>query len=74
MRKAYILQYAPDGARVLRGDETQSSGVAAHENVARVDTGLPPTSSALADDVVRQFPVLIDGQRVEPEPLPLRRA
>ena len=69
VRKAYILQYAPVGARVLRGDKVPSSAVAAHENVALVDATLAPTSSALADDVVRQFPVLIHGQRVEPEPL-----
>ena len=69
VRKAYILQYAPEGARVLRGAKTVSSGVAAHENVAQVDSSVPPTSSALANDPVRQFPLLIDGQRVEPEPL-----
>lgn len=53
VRKAYILQYAPDGAQVLHGEPTQG----------------PPTKRAPADDPVRQFPVLIDGQPVTPEPL-----
>ncbi len=53
VRKAYILQYAPDGAQVLQGDPSKG----------------PPTRQALANDPLRQFPVLVDGQRVPPEPL-----
>ena len=45
VRKAYILQYAPDGATILRGDP--SSG--------------PPSSSEPADAPERQFPVLAGG-------------
>ena len=52
VRKAYILQYAPDGARILKGD---TSGL--------------PTMTAAADDPVRQFPVVIDRQRIDPPPL-----
>jgi phytanoyl-CoA hydroxylase len=48
VRKAYILQYAPAGARILRGDPA---------------TG-PPTSEALADDPGRQFPITRAGQPV----------
>ena len=46
VRKAYILQYAPDGAEVLKGDPSQGS-----------PTG---RESCLADD--RQFPVVIEGK------------
>ncbi len=46
-RKAYILQYAPDGAVARHGDP---------------DNGAP-TASVLQDDPRRQFPVLVDGQR-----------
>lgn len=53
VRKAYILQYAPDGAQVLRGDPTQGA----------------PTGEARADDPTRQFPVLVDGLPVTPDPL-----
>jgi hypothetical protein len=52
VRKAYILQYAPSGARVLRGD-----------------TARPPDTKVLADDPVRQFPVVVDGVAVPPPPL-----
>ncbi|MEI7593662.1 MAG: phytanoyl-CoA dioxygenase family protein [Actinomycetes bacterium] len=52
IRKSYILQYAPEGARSLTGDITD-----------------PPTASALADDPVRQFPILVDGKPVSPPPL-----
>ena len=45
VRKAYILQYAPAGAEVLRGDA--ASG--------------PPADTAPCDDVDRQFPVLRGG-------------
>jgi ectoine hydroxylase-related dioxygenase (phytanoyl-CoA dioxygenase family) len=51
VRKAYILQYAPDGAMALRGDPAQG----------------PPTGRAPADDAVRQFPVLVGGQPVSPD-------
>lgn len=54
VRKAYILQYAPDGAQVLQGDATQGG----------------PTGQAPANDALRQFPVLTNGQPVTPDPLP----
>ena len=46
VRKAYILQYAPTGARVLRGDP--SAG--------------PAVDEVPCDDPVRQFPVLRAGR------------
>ena len=51
VRKAYILQYAPDGAQVLKGDPIHG----------------PPTGEACADDAARQFPVLVDGVPVTPD-------
>jgi ectoine hydroxylase-related dioxygenase (phytanoyl-CoA dioxygenase family) len=48
VRKAYILQYAHAGSRVLRGDP--SAG--------------PPTSREPCDDPARQFPILRRGVRV----------
>jgi ectoine hydroxylase-related dioxygenase (phytanoyl-CoA dioxygenase family) len=45
VRKAYILQYAPAGAEVLRGDPTQG----------------PPTTREPADAPDRQYPVLRGG-------------
>jgi ectoine hydroxylase-related dioxygenase (phytanoyl-CoA dioxygenase family) len=53
VRKAYILQYAPAGAEVLRGDP---------------DSGAAPTREP-ADDPSRQYPVLRGGVRVEPPAL-----
>jgi phytanoyl-CoA hydroxylase len=53
VRKAYILQYAPEGAEVLRGDPNTS------------DT--PARELAAAPD--RQYAVLRDGERVEPPAL-----
>jgi phytanoyl-CoA hydroxylase len=53
VRKAYILQYAPDGARAFHGDPNLG----------------PPGDGALVDDPMRQFPVLVDGERVAPPPL-----
>ena len=55
VRKAYILQYAPTGAVVLRGDPKAG----------------PPTAREPADAPERQFPVLAGGQPVEPPPLAL---
>lgn len=52
VRKAYILQYAPDGARPFKGDPSQ-----------------PPVEGPLADDPVRQFPVVVNGSPVTPPPL-----
>lgn len=49
VRKAYIVQYAPMGARVLRGDP---------------DAG-PPIGDDACDDPDRQFPVLRDGRPVD---------
>ena len=46
VRKAYILQYAPAGARVQRGDPEQG----------------PPTDEKPCDDPSRQFPVLRRGE------------
>ena len=48
VRKAYILQYAPAGAEILRGDPTAGA----------------PTARETADAPERQYPVLRDGQRV----------
>lgn len=46
-RRAYIVQFAPDGADTLIGDP---------------DAG-PPTARAPQDDPTRQFPVLVAGAR-----------
>lgn len=48
VRKAYILQYAPLGARVIEGDPT----------------GGPATGEKLCDDPAWQFPVLRNGKPV----------
>jgi len=50
VRKAYILQYAPAGARTLTGDPA----------------GGPPTGGAACDAPERQFPVLRGGEAVAP--------
>jgi len=52
VRKAYILQYAPDGATVMLGDPAQG----------------PPTGRLVADAPHRQFPVLISGAPVHSNP------
>lgn len=49
VRKAYILQYAPDGAETLHGDP---------------DTG-PAVARTCCDAADRQYPVLTDGEPVE---------
>jgi phytanoyl-CoA hydroxylase len=49
-RKAYILQYAPEGAQVLRGDP----------NIG------PPLQRELCIDPQRQFPILRGGMDVSP--------
>ena len=49
VRKAYILQYAPVGARVLRGDPTAG----------------PAAERVACDDPQRQFPVLRRGVPVD---------
>lgn len=46
-RKAYILQYAPDGAVALHGDPADGA----------------PTARVMQADARRQFPVLVDGTR-----------
>src|SRR5690606_5776456 len=51
-RKAYILQYAPGGAEVLRGDPAAG----------------PPTERELAQAPERQYPVLSKGRPVPPPP------
>lgn len=48
VRKAYILQYAPDGAEVWDGDPT---------------TG-PPTARRIQNDAARQYPVLVGGRAI----------
>ena len=53
VRKAYIVQYIPDGAIALRGDASQGPAV---------------TKDALGNDE-RAFWVVRDGVRVEPPPL-----
>jgi ectoine hydroxylase-related dioxygenase (phytanoyl-CoA dioxygenase family) len=50
VRKAYIIQYAPDGAEVLQGDP---------------EVG-PPTGAIPAAAPDRQFPVVQDGEPVTP--------
>jgi ectoine hydroxylase-related dioxygenase (phytanoyl-CoA dioxygenase family) len=49
VRKAYILQYAPEGAEVLQGTPGPDR---------------PPKERVRADDPERQYPVLRDGQPV----------
>ena len=49
VRKAYILQYAPEGAETLHGDP---------------DAG-PPTERRRCDDPTRQYLVVVDGESVE---------
>ena len=49
VRKAYILQYAPSGARMLLGDPSAGA----------------PTAERSCDDPSRQFPILRAGQPVE---------
>src|SRR5581483_5189561 len=48
VRKAYILQYAPAGAVVLRGDPKAG----------------PPAAREPADAPERQFPVVVGGEPV----------
>ena len=54
VRKAYILQYAPDGAETLRSDP----GAATEPERAR------------CDDPRRQYPILVGGHRVEAPSMP----
>jgi ectoine hydroxylase-related dioxygenase (phytanoyl-CoA dioxygenase family) len=49
VRKAYILQYAPAGAEILRGDPV----------------GGGPVQRVACDDPLRQFPILRGGTRVD---------
>ena len=57
VRKAYIVQYTPDGAVALHGDP---------------DAGPAIRREQLADDQ-RRYWVVRDGERVEPVPAPSRR-
>jgi ectoine hydroxylase-related dioxygenase (phytanoyl-CoA dioxygenase family) len=50
VRKAYILQYAPAGARKLEGDPAAG----------------PPSGTSPCDDPAWQFPVLRGGERIAP--------
>jgi len=52
-RKAYILQYAPAGARIQRGDPKAG----------------PPASEETCDDPERQFPVVRGGEPVATGPV-----
>ena len=54
VRKAYILQYVPDGARIWQGNPAVG----------------PPTGTAAIGDDTRCFAVVRDGLRIEPPPLP----
>jgi len=53
VRKAYILQYAPDGAHRLDGDPAAGD----------------PVGTTPMDDPARQFPVVVAGRAVPPPPL-----
>ena len=48
VRKAYILQYAPDGATIVTGDPAVGD----------------PTGRSLADAPTRQFPILVGGNAI----------
>ena len=48
VRKAYILQYAPDGASIVTGDPAVGD----------------PTGRSLADAPTRQFPILVGGNAI----------
>jgi ectoine hydroxylase-related dioxygenase (phytanoyl-CoA dioxygenase family) len=52
VRKAYITQYAPAGARMMRGDPADG----------------PPVDEQPCNDPERQFPVLQSGRPVTTEP------
>jgi phytanoyl-CoA hydroxylase len=54
VRKAYIVQYVPDGAIALSGNPAHG----------------PATRTELCADDRRRFPVVRDGMRVEPPPSP----
>lgn len=56
VRKAYIVQYIPDGAVALRGDPTRG----------------PAIRTDLLGDDERAFWIVRDGSRVEPPPLATR--
>jgi ectoine hydroxylase-related dioxygenase (phytanoyl-CoA dioxygenase family) len=56
VRKAYIVQYVPDGAVALHGEP---------------DAGAPSRTETLADDEQR-FWIVRGGARVEPEPIAAR--
>src|SRR5207253_10129368 len=47
VRKAYILQYCPDGARICRGSPADG----------------PPTATELIGDAVRCFPVVREDRK-----------
>ena len=49
VRKAYIVQFAPDGAAALTGDPAAGA----------------PTGRQPADAPCRQFPILVDGAAPE---------
>ena len=52
IRKAYIVQFAPDGAAVLTGDPGDGA----------------PTGRVPADTPSRQFPILVGGAPVPAQP------
>jgi ectoine hydroxylase-related dioxygenase (phytanoyl-CoA dioxygenase family) len=57
VRKAYILQYIPDGAVILRGNPAKG----------------PATRAEVIGDDERCFPIVRDGMRVVPPRLPAAR-
>jgi ectoine hydroxylase-related dioxygenase (phytanoyl-CoA dioxygenase family) len=54
VRKAYILQYIPDGAVICRGNPAKG----------------PVTRTEVIGDDERCFPIVRNGERVDPPPLP----
>jgi hypothetical protein len=50
VRKAYIVQFAPEGAVALRGDPAAG----------------PPAAREPQDDPRRQLPVVVGGERARP--------
>jgi phytanoyl-CoA hydroxylase len=57
VRKAYILQYTPDGAVICRGNPAKG----------------PSKRTEVIGDDERCFPIVRDGERVDPPPLPTAR-
>lgn len=58
VRKAWIVQYCPDGARVQQGEPAEGA----------------PTAEVACDGDDRQYLVAIDGEPISPPPIPPREA